>query len=200
MKLKNIEINLTNVTNGFVAILHMPLLLIIYVIDPFIKIKFGYFTTSRIGHFALDVGYAINKKKNENEIILYYLQDKVCNKHLEVIARRELNINQYYKYFVYAYILLGLDDKIVLPQRHVNGSRDNIGIMCYSKYEIMFLENENNKAELYMEKYGWIKGEKFVCLNVRDSAFFNENESSRHSYRNSDIDDYEDAEDMQETA
>ena len=55
----------------------------------------------------------------------------------------------------------------------------------------MLLPKENAIGELYLKQYGWIKREKFVCLNVRDGAFFNETEVRPNSYRNSDIDDYE---------
>ncbi len=182
-----------NIIKGIVVVIHAPLLLLIYVIRPFIKFRFGYFSVDRIGHFALDLSYAIaiNKNKNKNEINLYYLQGDVCNVQLEVIAKRELNVRQYYKYFVYAYIALGLSDKILIPHRHSSGSRDTAGLTYYSKYSIELLDKENIMAESYMEKYGWTKEEKFVCINIRDSAFFNESETSRHICRNSNIDDYE---------
>jgi len=178
---------------AIMAVIHIPLLLAIYVIRPFVKIRFGYFTTGRIGHFALDLGYAIaiNNSKPKNEINLYYLQDEASNKQLKIIANRELNISQYYRFFSYAYVLLGLRKKILTPHRHSCGSRDTKGLMYNSKYNISLLPSENKDAELYMKKYGWVQGEKFICLNVRDSAFFNESQVSRHAYRNSNIDDYE---------
>jgi len=183
--------------HGVITVLHVPLLLVVYALRPFIKIKFGYLSTSRIGHFVHDLGYAIvekNKNKNKNKIILYYLQDVISNEELKIIAKRELSINQYYRYFVYAYIALGLQSQIVSTHRHRKdacGSRDVTGIMSSSTYDISLLDKENKISELYMRKHGWIKGEKFICINVRDSAFFDESEVSRHAYRNSNIDDYE---------
>ena len=181
------------IIKGAVAVLHIPLLLLLYIIEPFVKIRFGYFTTGRIGHFALDLGYAIaiNNSKPKNEINLYYLQDEASNKQLKIIANRELNISQYYRFFSYAYVLLGLRKKILTPHRHSCGSRDTKGLMYNSKYNISLLPSENKDAELYMKKYGWVQGEKFICLNVRDSAFFNESQVSRHTYRNSNIEDFE---------
>jgi len=44
---------------AIMAVIHIPLLLAIYVIRPFVKIRFGYFTTGRIGHFALALGRAL---------------------------------------------------------------------------------------------------------------------------------------------
>ena len=187
---------IVKIIHGIIAILHMPLLLVIYVIRPFIEIKFGYLSTGRIGHFAQDLGYAIiEKNKNKNKITLYYLQDITSNEELKVIAKRELNVNQYYKYFVHAYIALGLQSQIVSTHRHrigACGSRDVTGIMSSSTYDISLLDKENKISESYMKKYGWTEGENFVCVNVRDKAFFNESEaSSRHMYRNSNIDDFE---------
>jgi putative glycosyltransferase (TIGR04372 family) len=189
------KITPTNILHGIVTLIHIPLLIVIYVIQPLVKIKFGYFSTGRIGHFALDLGYAIAENKNKKSVNLYYLQDTVSNSQLETIARRELNVNQYYRYFVYAYILLGLKNIIILPNRYKSesvGSRDAAGITLHSQYEILLLDGENKMAELYMKKHGWNKGEMFVCLNVRDQAFFDELKASRHAYRNTDINDYVD--------
>ena len=183
------------IMHGIITIVHIPLILLIYMMQPFIKIRFGYFSTGRIGHFASDLGYAIamNKNQHKNEVNFYYLQDDISNTQLEIIAKRELNVSQYYKYFVYAYTALGLKSKVVIPYRHKCGSRDTTGITYNSTYDIILLNRENLISESYMKKYGWTQGEKFVCLNVRDKAFFSESESSRHAYRNSNIDDYETA-------
>jgi len=187
-----IRLTPTRIINGIVAVLHIPLVLIIQVIQPFIKIRFGYFSSDRIGHFALDLGYAISENQNNNsEINLYYLQDDICNTQLEVIAKRELNVSQYYRFFVYAYNLIGLGNKVIKPHRHRTGSKDLTGIMYHSDYDILLLDHENKVAKSYMSRYGWTEGEKFVCLNVRDKAFFSDSETSRHAYRNSDIHDFE---------
>ena len=34
-------------------------------------------------------------------------------------------------------------------------------------------------------------GRRFICINIRDSAFFDESQTSRHTLRNSNIEDYE---------
>ncbi len=185
----------THVMHGILTVLHIPLLLLIYAIKPFLKVRFGYFSTDRIGHFALDLGYAIaiNQNKNKNEINLYYLQGNISNAQLKVIAKRELNISQYYKYFVYAYTMLGLGNNVIVPHRRKSSSRDTVGIMRNFTYDILLSTHENKMSELYLERYRWTKGERFICINVRDSAFANESKSEmgRHTYRNSDIDDYE---------
>ncbi len=179
------------IIKGAVAVLHIPLLLLLYIIEPFVKFRFGYISTDRIGHFALDLGYEIakNKNKNKKEINLYFLQDKISNSQLKAIAKRELNVSQWYKYLVYAYTLLGLEKKVNIPYRHKNGSRDKTGIMLNSHYDISLLPEENKESELFLKKFGWSKGEKFVCVNVRDPAFFNESVN----VRNSDIDSFIDA-------
>lgn len=88
---------------------------------------------------------------------------------------------------------MGLDKEIVRPNRHNGGSFNIDGTVYFSKYNISMLPKENKVSELYLKKYGWKKGEKFICLNVRDSAFFNESKESHHACRNSNIDDYEKA-------
>ncbi len=179
---------------GMIAVAHIPLLLVIYIVKPFIKIRFGYFSSDRVGHFGLDLAYAIasNKNRNNKEVNFYYLQGAVSNKQLEIIAKRELNIGSYYRYFVYAYNVIGFGEKIIVPNRHNGGSFNIDGIVNNSKYDILLLPKEETICELYLEQYGWTKREKFICLNIRDSAFFNESkETSKNTIRNSNIDDYE---------
>ncbi len=181
------------VFKGAVTIAYIPLLLVIYAISPFIKFRFGYISVDRIGHFAMDLAHiiAINKDKDKNTVNLYYLQGLISNKQLETIAKRELNVYQICKYFVYAYELIGLGSKVLLPNRHTNGSVNIDGATYHSKYDILLTSSENKVAKSYMSRYGWTEGEKFVCLNVRDKAFFSDSETSRHAYRNSDIHDFE---------
>ena len=181
------------VFKGAVTIAYIPLLLVIYAISPFIKFRFGYISVDRIGHFAMDLAHiiAINKDKDKNTVNLYYLQGLISNKQLETIAKRELNVYQICKYFVYAYELIGLGSKVLLPNRHTNGSVNIDGATYHSKYDILLTSSEHKTSELYMERHGWIKGDKFICISVRDRAFFNESKISSHSYRCSNIDDYE---------
>jgi len=187
------KVSIKKAINGIIAIIHIPLLLVIYLIKPLIKIKFGYLSVGRVGHFGLDLAYEIAAKNNSKEVVFYYLQDSVSNEQLGTIAKRELNISFYYKYFVYAYMIIGLGEKIKLPNRHKGGSFNIDGIVNDSKHEILLLPEEDEIGKAYLQKYGWTKKEKFVCLNVRDAAFFDEEKGARHAYRNSDIDTYESA-------
>jgi putative glycosyltransferase (TIGR04372 family) len=178
------------------VVIHIPIVLILNALSPIIKFRFGYFSSDRIGHFSWDLACAIAKKEkvdSNDTVDLYYLQGCVSNTQLQVLAKRYLNVNQYYKYLVYAQIALGMSKKILVPNRHKGGSRDILGIIPQSRYDIKFSERENKNAVLYLKKYGWKEGEKFVCINVRDSAYFNENKSTRHGYRNCNIDDFEEA-------
>jgi len=187
------KVSIKKAINGIIAIIHIPLLLVIYLIKPLIKIKFGYLSVGRVGHFGLDLAYEIAAKNNSKEVVFYYLQGSVSNEQLGTIAKRELNISFYYKYFVYAYMIIGLGEKIKLPNRHKGGSFNIDGIVNDSKHEILLLPEEDEIGKAYLQKYGWTKKEKFVCLNVRDAAFFDEEKGARHAYRNSDIDTYESA-------
>ena len=187
------KVSIKKAINGIIAIIHIPLLLVIYLIKPLIKIKFGYLSVGRVGHFGLDLAYEIAAKNNSKEVVFYYLQGSVSNEQLGTIAKRELNISFYYKYFVYAYMIIGLGEKIKLPNRHKGGSFNIDGIVNDSKHEILLLPEEDEIGKAYLQKYGWTKKEKFVCLNIRDAAFFDEEKGARHAYRNSDIDTYESA-------
>ena len=69
-----IKVTPIRIFHGIITILHIPLLMIILIIRPLVKINFGYFSSGRIGHFALDLAFTIaqDKYRKKNEINLYY--------------------------------------------------------------------------------------------------------------------------------
>jgi putative glycosyltransferase (TIGR04372 family) len=76
----------------------------------------------------------------------------------------------------------------------LTGSRDVEGLFSRFDCSIPFLTSENDKSESWLESQGWSKGEPFVVLLVRDSAYLSQHHSnydwSYHSYRDSDIKTY----------
>ena len=57
-------------TDGLGTLIAAPIILVVRILRPFVWIRFGYFTSDRIGHFAFDVEiYLTEKKINQDTII-----------------------------------------------------------------------------------------------------------------------------------
>ena len=73
-------------------------------------------------------------------------------------------------------------------------SRDVEGLFHRFDCSIPFLPSEDVSCEDWLRSKGWTKGEPFVVLHVRDSAYLSQTYSnydwSYHSYRDSDIETY----------
>ena len=193
MSFSNFNLKLiTHIFKKIVAISLTPIIVIMRLLKPIVHFRIGYFSSDRIGHFAYDLGLALAEKSlsaNGNYCDLRYLQGPTCNTQLEIMAKRSFYIFPWVKYLFHANMIVRLLDELI-PYRRINGSRDTNGLLELTNKRMEFSEKEKKAAILDMNEFGWSKGEKFVCLNVRDGAFFSEASSSKHSYRNTNIDDY----------
>jgi putative glycosyltransferase (TIGR04372 family) len=76
----------------------------------------------------------------------------------------------------------------------LTGSRDTEGLFSTFDCSIPFLPSEDAECENWLESQGWSRGEPFVTLLVRDSAYLSQHHAnydwSYHSYRDSDIKTY----------
>ena len=70
-------------TDGLGAVIVAPLVIVVRILQPFVRIRFGYFTSDRIGHFAFDVeSYLTKKKINQDKnfsIDLFFFSGKSAN-------------------------------------------------------------------------------------------------------------------------
>jgi putative glycosyltransferase (TIGR04372 family) len=173
----------------------IPTVLIMRLIHPFVLVRLGTFRSDRIGHFAADVGQRwalINSQKN-NTIDWYWLEEETCNEQWAKMIVRNFSVYRVIKY-------LDLWNKFIPGgARHIRPStttksRDIDGLLESSQRGMMdFLPSENQIAKTWLRKNGWTGGEKFVCLQVRDSTYLDSenthpvNDWNYHNYRDSDI-------------
>ena len=79
---------------------------------------------------------------------------------------------------------------------NANGDRDIYNLLDQSKPHINFTYNEEAEGKRLLTQFGLPEGAKFVCLNVRDSAYLDRYKKStirdwkHHNYRDGDIDNY----------
>jgi len=115
------------------------------------------------------------------------------------MVKRTFFVRWWVKYLYIANLLVpGGEQYTVQSPRIIQGSRDIRGLF-YKTRKIKeayfsFLEDEDTYGRNFLKKLGINKQDKFICLNVRDSAYKKNVDSSRdwsyHNYRDSCIDTY----------
>jgi len=196
------------ILNFVFFLLSIPLsfliLIIIRAIKPILLIRLGTLVSWRIGHFAGNTDLYICEKKaginsdNLKTIDIWCNRTKACNKQLNKMWKREINILP--KWLVYPVFLLnnffpgGTSHQI--PNTR-SSDRDVLNLTNRHP-NLSFTANEEIEGREFMKKLGINPSSKFVCLTVRDSAYLEQQKKetrsgvdwSYHNYRDSDIEDY----------
>jgi len=177
-------------------------LFIIVILRPFLLIRIGFLHNDRMGHFAgntellnLENKELISSKKFNKVINLYYLPRKIsCNKTLEIMWRRVLYI---WPRFILRPLCLIIRSftflTVHIAWKTSNEDRDINNLMDTHPTSISFTENEEKFGKSKLIEFGLPQNAKFICLNVRDSAYLNSIGITNHEYHNfrdSNIDDY----------
>lgn len=173
----------------------IPLLIFIRIIYPIFKIKIIQIRSDRIGHFALDSMEIYCKYLNSKRTSKHYffVDGPISNYFWLKLIQRKLKITPLAKYIFKC-------NKLLFGGTLINGvssyteSRDIYGLFYSNNIKIPFTDEENNFGYEWLKSFGWSKGEKFVCLLVRDQAYldqyFKNLNWDYHKFRNSNINTY----------
>ena len=176
----------------------VPVVFAIRALRPIKLIRVGIIQSSRIGHFAADVG----QRKARDQIMTeqasvdwYYLQHhghNSSNAFLIKVVHRWFKINPLVRYvYIWNQIVpFGNAHQIYTDHR----SRDLGGYLEKAQLTLPTTVEEEQSAINWMQQFGWKVGDPFVCLMVRDSEYlrseFPDKNWTYHSYRDSDIQTY----------
>jgi putative glycosyltransferase (TIGR04372 family) len=180
-----------------ILILCIPFVFLVRILRPFVLIQFCEIRSDRIGHFVIDSILKIFANNETNrQVTLYYFSSHVSNSQWERMLLRKIKVYTFVKYLSWANIKISggkLHEKII----NINYSRDINGLLYKNKNtKLHFTLEENIWCEEVLIKLGWKRGEKIICLLVRDNAYLEEhykstnNSYNYHDYRNSNVDDY----------
>lgn len=184
-------------TAPFFLVISIPIVFIIRIIQPFIYIRILELDSRRLGHFAGNTEMYLCEMENGigippgKFVDLFYLQQPVCNNQLARMWSRNIIILPYF-------IMKPIDklnnlffgDCKYKIQSVVGWSN----LLETSPIHLKFTNNEEIRGKKYLKKMGLDINSKFICLNVRDSAFlkhfFPGCNFDYHNYRDSDINNY----------
>jgi putative glycosyltransferase (TIGR04372 family) len=178
----------------------IPAVIVIRLIRPWLKLRFGTIRCDRIGHFAADSGQQWAKHQLQDALFvdLYWLPSKTCNTFMTEIVRRNFSVHWWVRYLDYWNRLIPRGSFHCRPSSET-GSRDLSGSLEKARKSFPLLKSEDDKGKKWLKQHGWRDGEHFACLLVRDRAYldhFNKLEDGSwryHDYRDTDISNYEPA-------
>jgi putative glycosyltransferase (TIGR04372 family) len=196
----------------------IPLLIIIYLLRPWLLIRWYGLPCGRIGHLALDAElYSCRRDAKINQpsqkyIDFFFLEHRyICNRQLVKMQRRSITI-------LPAFLMVPLSNTNRFINLCIKGKvksdsgKKSLGgqheidifvqksfykiIMPKSSPHISFNEEEKLKGKTILNEFGIPENAKFVCLIVRDSAYLARHKIetlhnfSYHNYRDCDIDNF----------
>ena len=172
---------------------------------PFIHIRLGILPSGRLGnwaevsmHFFCSQALELNKKK----IDFFFLEHtQPSNNFFLKLIKRELKINRFVQFIYTANSYLPRSslfynvNEATLYGDWQKYSRDTDHLRIKTKKVFPFSRDEDLKGNNFLTAAGCKDNKKFVCLNIRDSAFldtlFPDKDNSYHDYRDSDCHSYE---------
>ena len=177
-----------------------PLVLLVAIfiklIRPFILIRWTRLDNARIGHFATNVEIYLLKKKSgidmpkENFLDFFYKPElKISNKQLDKMWRKKLIIMPWFL----AHSLEHFRQKGFLfkdENTFETHSVDRHNLLDTTKPILSFTPEEKKRGFDFLKKIGLPENSKFVCLQVRDQEYLNEERYGFHNFRNCDIENF----------
>jgi len=185
-------------------ILAVPLVLVFRLMRPWLLVRWGGLISSRIGHFAAntemylcerDAGINVPKQRY---VDLFYMGGPICNQQLATMWKRILR--------VWPVWLLAPISRVnrLIPGGgsheigdNTQGVLDVHNLLDKQEQHLFFTEEEEIRGKGTLRQMGITPQDKFVCLIVRDSLYISKEypgsgwDSGYHSYRDTDIDNYQ---------
>lgn len=185
-----------------------PLAILVLLLRRIWLVRFGYFYGDRIGHLVFDsasylAGFA-HRGRQRGSSDFFFLRNGTCNKYWTSLLRRNIAFSSVAEpmYFILKRIP-GASQHLIQPFREIHGygfpKSDSEAYETdweYFRETCEFNDNETVQARDFLREIGLHNPERLVCLNVRDRAYLNntiprDGGWNYHSYRDTDIQDYE---------
>lgn len=182
-------------------ILMLPVAVLVLFSGIVRRVRIGYFTSDRVGHFIFDFFWYRDQIQDHRRYFdIFFFVGRSSNLAFERIVRREIRVWSWAEHAAYWLQLYeAIRQKHILDPARVSAhSRDPRGKLDGDRnLEDLFSESESDQVSLFLKKYGLNPTDKFVCYVVRDAGYLAHVSGKPpghwdyHSYRNSEIKDFE---------
>jgi putative glycosyltransferase (TIGR04372 family) len=183
------------------CVLSVPILLIIYAINPKFLIRFQPLTSNRIGHFSANTELYLCEKEmkintpKQRYIDLFFCYE-ICNFQLHKMLKKKINILP--KWILYPIFITNRFFSKFFPnlkkfeiKNNSCGDIDIHNLYTKCKNHFNFTLEEEKKGEEYLRKFDLTKDSKFVAISVRDDVYLKKLNLNHnwdyHYYRNQNI-------------
>ena len=185
------------------VIVSIPVIFVVRAISPFVLVRVGMITSTRLGHFTLNTElYLLETEEFKKESTVkvkdfVYFPEPVCNRYL---AKKWRGTNKII--VLPSHLIAGIYRANRLfpgSRKHIAGltkqsDRDISGLLFEYPPNLSFTQEEHEFGKALLRELGVPEDKRFICLNVRDSKYlattFPSVDSSSHNYRDSNIEDY----------
>ena len=202
-KLVMLRKKITNI-NNWLIVMFFPFsilfLILIFVLRPFVLIRFAQINSYRFGHYLMNVELYLSHKKKEPESFksfdIFFLSATTCNLYFETMCKRHLIILP----FQLLYLSSRIAKKISFFKKHLinllyynNDQNEHIDTV---DVQLKFTKEEIKKGEELLGEIGISPNDKIVCLSIRDDKYMKNYLLSKYEIehkwkvRNSDIQTY----------
>jgi putative glycosyltransferase (TIGR04372 family) len=168
--------------------------LIIRILKPWIIIRVEVLFSNRIGHFIGNTELYLCEKDaninvpNQRHLDIFYISESISNKQLAVMWKRVLRIwPSLIMAPIYRVNRLIPGGKIHEIGQNTQAAVDVHNLLDKFPAHLQFTKEEELIGIAGLKQIGILNSGKFVCLNVRDSAYLSGPEWDYHSYRDSNI-------------
>ena len=193
---------ISRVIKIFFYILSPLIIFLILIIRPFVKIRFSFQSSERIGEIAGRMEVYLSEKKISgfhHYFDIFILTDIISNKtYLELLKKEVFILPNFITYPIYHVINL-LKDKILILQGLIFYTKFEDNNFSLMKTKVNLLPNNDfiQKGNDFLKRLNIPNDAKIICLIVRDKEYlkqkFPKNNWDYHDYRNCNIDNYKDA-------
>lgn len=181
-------------------ILIVPVLLAFRLIRPWLLVRWGGLTSSRIGHFVANTEMYLCERDaginlpEQRHVDLWYMEELICNQQLAIMWERKLR--------VWPSWLLARISRVnkLIPGgaiheigNNTQSDRDVHNLLDRFPPHLEFTPEEEARGNADLRAMGIPQGAQFVCLIARDSGYLDTHQPadwSYHNYRDSNIQNY----------
>jgi len=179
----------------FLFLINLPILLLIIILNPFIKIRINELETRAIGHFSVSTEIFLaeiknNIHKNERTIFLWFVNKKISNRYLLKKWKEKIFLGPriILKPLFLMILKLNLLKFLRSPFRHWLETkksdrwqiRDKYNLLKKTKPFIKLNDQDNYLFNSLLKKLN-IKKNKYICFFARSHHYLNEKKSTRDS-------------------